>query len=529
MFVQKVTKKVGDKVYVSYLLMENYREGDKVKHRIISNISKWPEKLIFQFEDLLKGKAITSLEDLNYAQGKSCGGIIVVKEIAKRLGIIEALGNDKDGLLALLQITGRIFTQGSRLHLAESWSKNHAVSEVLNIENFDEDDLYANLDWLTNNQTEIEKIIFKHRCKGSISEIYLYDVTSSYFEGTKNELSEFGYNRDGKKGKKQIVIGLLCDKEGYPVSVEVFEGNTNDTKTVSNQLKKLKEEFGVERVVFIGDKGMIKQQQIDTITSDDYKWNYITTITKAQIETLLNKHVIQLSMFDDELTEVTDNDIRYILRRNPIRADEINETRISKIKKIEDKIQLKNQYLQEHPKANVSTAQQEMLKLINRLKADKFINCFNEGRTLYINIAKEDELKELAKLDGCYVIKTDLPKDTIDKDTIHKRYKDLALVESAFRIEKTTLEEIRPIYVRKKSRTRGHVFVCMLAYIIIKYIIDTTETLGYTKKHILDSLDSIQYMKYNFEKKAVKILPSELMEHQMKMLEKLNIKLPRYL
>src|SRR5208283_2114740 len=119
MFVQKVTKKVGDKVYVSYLLMENYREGDKVKHRIISNISKWPEKLIFQFEDLLKGKAITSLEDLNYAQGKSCGGIIVVKEIAKRLGIIEALGNDKDGLLALLQITGRIFTQGSRLHLAE--------------------------------------------------------------------------------------------------------------------------------------------------------------------------------------------------------------------------------------------------------------------------------------------------------------------------------------------------------------------------------------------------------------------------
>jgi transposase len=529
MFIQKITKKVGDKVYVSYLLMENYREGNKVKHRIISNISRWPEKLIFQFEDLLKGKTITSLEDLNYTQGKSCGGIIVVKEIAKRLGIIKALGNDKDGQLALLQITGRIFTQGSRLHLAESWSKNHAVSEVLNIEKFDEDDLYANLDWLAENQTEIEKIIFKNRCKGSINEIFLYDVTSSYFEGTKNELSGFGYDRDGKKGKKQIVIGLLCDKEGYPVSVEVFEGNTNDTKTVSNQLKKLKKEFGVERVVFIGDKGMIKQQQIDTITSDDYKWNYITTITKAQIETLLNNNIIQLSMFDDELTEVIDNDIRYILRRNPIRADEINKTRISKIKKIEEKIQLKNQYLREHPRAKVSTALKEILKLIKRLKADKFINCCSEGRTLYMDMAKEDELKEITKLDGCYVIKTDVPKETIDKEIIHKRYKDLALVESAFKTEKTTLEEIRPIFVRKKRRTRGHVFVCMLAYMIIKYIVDATETLAYTKKHIFASLDAIQYIKYNFEKKAVKILPAELLEHQMKLLEQLNIKLPRYL
>ena len=477
----------------------------------------------------MKGKALTSIEDLKYVQGKSCGGLIVVKDIAKRLGIINALGSNKEGQLALLQIMGRIFTQGSRLHLAESWSKNHAISEVLDIKKFDEDDLYDNLDWLANNQSEIEKKIFHHRCKNAITEIYLYDVTSSYLEGTHNALSEYGYNRDGKKGKKQIVIGLLCDKSGYPVCVEVFEGNTNDTKTVSNQLKKLKEVFGVERVIFIGDKGMIKQQQIDMITSDDYKWNYITSITKAQIETLLDKKIFQLSMFDDELTEVIDGDIRYVLKRNAVRANEINNTRISKIRKIEEKIKLKNQYLQQHPKAMLSTAQNEINNLIKRLKADKLIYLVAEGRTLKINIATQDELKEISKLDGCYAIKTDVPNDMIDKETIHKRYKDLYLVEAAFRTEKTTLEEIRPIYVRKASRTRGHVFVCMLAYMIIKYIIEITEPLNYTKKHIMDSLDSIQYIKYEFEKKDIKILPSELLEDHKQLLEMLNIKLPKYL
>ncbi len=180
MFIQKITKKTADKIYTSYLLIENYREGDKVKHRTLCNLTHWPINLINQFDDLLKGKALTSIEDLKYVQGKSCGGLIVVKDIAKRLGIINALGSNKEGQLALLQIMGRIFTQGSRLHLAESWSKNHAISEVLDIKKFDEDDLYDNLDWLANNQSEIEKKIFHHRCKNAITEISFNQLRRSF-------------------------------------------------------------------------------------------------------------------------------------------------------------------------------------------------------------------------------------------------------------------------------------------------------------------------------------------------------------
>jgi transposase len=530
MFIQKILKKTKAKTYQSVVLMENYRQDGKVKHRVISNLSNWPEKLINQFDHLLKGKSLTSIEDLGSGQGKSCGGIIVAKAIAHTLGISQALGNHRQGKLALLQIIGRIFTQCSRLYLAKEWHLDHAVSEVLGIGAFDEDDLYENLDWLTEHQQEIEARIFNHRHKNQdLHEIYLYDVTSSYLEGDKNELAGYGYNRDGKKGKKQIVIGLLCDKDGYPVSVEVFEGNTNDTKTVKNQLQKLKENFGVERVVFVGDKGMIKQQQIETITSGEFTWNYITTITKPQIESLLQQNIIQLELFDKDLVEVQTEGIRYILRQNPSRMAEMSSTRASKIEKIKEKTRLKNEYLKEHPRAKITTAQEAITKLIKKLKSDKLITCLIKEKELVLEMAGEEEINELSKLDGCYVMKTDLPKEIADMETIHKRYKDLALVESAFRTIKTTLEEIQPVYVRKESRTRGHVFVCMLAYLIIKHIEQATKSLGHTKLFTLQTLDLIQYRNYFFEKKVVRILPSQLHPHQTQILDALKVKLPRYL
>jgi transposase len=529
MFVQTIQKKTDNKTYKSVVLMENYREGNKVKHRVISNLSKWPAKLVTQLDQLLKGKSIISIEDLERKQGKSCGGIIVAKEIAKRLGVTQALGTDRQGRLALLQIIGRIFTQCSRLYLANEWHKDHAVKEVFGIEAFHEDDLYANLDWLATNQQAIEKKIFKYRKNSKpIPEIYLYDVTSTYLEGEQNELASYGYNRDGKKGKKQIVIGLLCDNAGFPVSIEVFEGNTNDTKTVRNQLKKLKENFGVERVIFVGDKGMIKQQQIDVITSDDFNWNYITTITKPQIENLLERKIIQLAMFDKDLVEIESAGIRYILRQNPVRVQEMNNTRLSKMEKIKKSVQQKNEYLKAHPRAKVTTVYKSIMALIKKLRAEKFVSCAVEGGELILKAAYEDDIKELCKLDGCYVVKTDLPKEIADKETVHGRYKDLALVESAFRTIKTTLEEIQPVFVRKESRTRGHVFVCMLAYLIIKYIVETTKELGYTKIFTLQTLDAIQYSEYNFKKNTIRMMPASLQEHQNEILDKLRIKLPAY-
>lgn len=529
MFIQTLYKKTKNKTYSSTVLMESYREDGKVKHRIISNLSKWPQKLIDQLDDFLKGKAVTNLNELFFSQGKSCGGLIVVKEIAKRLGIIKALGNSEQAKLALTQIIGRIFTQSSRLHLSQVWSEDHALEEVIGVSDFNEFNLYDNLDWLAQNQSKIEKQLFEFRHKTTtLPEIYLYDVTSSYLEGEYNELARYGYNRDNKKGKKQIVIGLMCDREGYPVCVEVFEGNTNDTKTVKKQLEKLKNTFGIERVVFVGDKGMLGKVQIEEITSDEYKWNYITSISKAQINKLLKDGVFQMSLFDDKIVEIEHQKIRYVLRRNPMREMEIEENRNSKIEKIRHKIDEKNKYLKEHKKASEEVALRNISNYIKKLKLNSFVGVQVIEREITIQIDNEAK-DEAGKLDGCYVIKTDVPKELIEKETIHDKYKDLSKVEFAFRTIKTTIEEIRPIFVRKETRTRGHVLICMLAYMIVKYLTDTLSELDITRKSTLDTLDAIQYNIYEFKTGKIKILPSKFHKHQQDILDKLKIKLPKYL
>ena len=195
---------------------------------------------------------------------------------------------------------------------------HHAACDILDLEAFDEDDLYENLDWLCENQAAIEGRLFNHLGASPAPEVFLYDVTSSYLEGTENELAAFGYNRDGKRGKKQIVIGLLCDGAGEPLSIEVFTGNTSDPKTLAPQIRKAAERFGARGVTFVGDRGMIKSGQIEALGEE--RFHYITAITKAQIRTLLKDQVIQLDLFDRDLAEVEANDgLRYILRRNPAR------------------------------------------------------------------------------------------------------------------------------------------------------------------------------------------------------------------
>ncbi|MCF6185222.1 MAG: IS1634 family transposase [Bacteroidales bacterium] len=329
MFIRRIHKKSKNKTYTTVYLAESYRENGKVRHRHISNLSKWSDEMIDSLEKTLKGEKITTINDLQLSQGKSFGAIKVITEVAERLGIKQSLGNSEQGKLALFQIAGRIITQGSRNYLANEWVNLQDVKEVFKLNNFNHNDLYENLTWLSENQNKIEKKIFTHRNnKKPLKNIFLYDVTSSYLEGNKNELAEYGYNRDNKKGKKQIVIGLLTDDKGYPVSIEVFKGNTGDTKTVSSQLGKLKENFGVERVIFVGDKGMVKSSQIAEIESDKYKWNYLTTITKQQIQTLISENVIQLDLFAGKIIEVkTEDNIRYILRRNPIRAEKLKKNK----------------------------------------------------------------------------------------------------------------------------------------------------------------------------------------------------------
>ena len=325
------------KIYRSTLLRESYRENGKVKKRTVANISHCTPGEIAAIKLALKHKddlsSLGSLkESVALQEGLSVGAVWAIYQTAKKMGIEKALGTGLSGKLALWQVIARVIDQGSRLS-AVRLAQSHAACDILTIlRGFDENDLYENLEWLSQNQDEIEKALFVLRRGKSLPQLLLYDVTSSYLEGENNFFGNYGYSRDGKRGKKQIVIGLLCDEQGEAVSVEVFHGNTQDPKTFLSQVEKAGELFGCKSVTFVGDRGMIKKAQIENLPDH---FHYITAITKPQIRSLIKAGVIQMDLFDVNVCEVEDGGVRYILRRNPIRAGEMAQTRLSKLQCIE--------------------------------------------------------------------------------------------------------------------------------------------------------------------------------------------------
>lgn len=454
--------------YTRFLLRENYREDGKVKHRTIANLSHCSAEEIDAIKLALKHKKnlaelISVAEDISLHQGPSVGAVCLINDIARQIGIHKAFGPSREGKLALWQVIARVINQGSRLSSVRL-AGSHAACDILGLEVFNEDDLYKNLDWLSSKQKSIEDRLHKITYPDKSPELFLYDVTSSYLEGSCNELGAFGYNRDGKKGKQQIVIGLLCDEFGKPLSIEVFQGNTNDTKTFHSQIKKVAKRFGDREVTFVGDRGMIKGPQIEDIKKNDF--HYITAITKDQINKLLNQGVIQLELFDEKLAEIVNEDVRYVLRRNPKRAEEIRKVRNSKLLSLKRLVEKQNKYLSDHPRAHGDVALRKVEERCKKLNISKWVMCTIFERIISIE-ANKDVLAGESKLDGCYVLKTDL-KNNISKNIIHNRYKDLAKVEWAFRTSKTVELEMRPIHVRLEDRTRGHALVVMLAYRIVQ-------------------------------------------------------------
>lgn len=324
MYVDTSTLRRNGKTYTRHLLRESYRENGKVKHRTLANLSHCSPKEVEAIRLALRYKGhLTELGRLQNSvemqQGPSVGALWVVYQMARKLGIDKALGNGRQAKLALWQVMARVIDQGSRLS-AVRLATSQAAGEVLGLPRFGEEELYANLDWLSEHQAKIEKRLFARR--DPATEVFLYDVTSSYLEGEQNELAAFGYNRDGKRGKRQIVIGLLCDAGGTPLSIEVFAGNTQDPKTLASQIHKAAERFGARGVTFVGDRGMIKRPQIEALR--DQRFHHITAVTKAQIKGLLKAGVLQMDLFDQAVAEVeTVDSERYVLRRNPFRAEQM--------------------------------------------------------------------------------------------------------------------------------------------------------------------------------------------------------------
>ena len=472
MYVDTSTvRSASGKTYTRHLLRESYREEGKVKHRTVANLSHCKPQEIEALRLALRHKkdltALVSIkDDLRLEQGLSVGAVWTVFEVARRLGIVAALGSARAGKLALWQVIARVIDQGSRLS-AVRLAGSHAACDILNLERFNEDHLYENLDWLHENQAKIEDKLFEKRksLNGDKQPLFLYDVTSSYLEGTENELAAFGYNRDQKRGKRQIVIGLLCDETGIPLSVEVFKGNTKDPDTFGAQVSKVAKRFGGGEVTFVGDRGMIKSEQIEDLNQEGF--HYITAITKPQITRLLKTGVIQMELFDQQLAEVkTSEGIRYILRRNPIRAAEVARSRQDKLQAVQREADRQNLYLAEHPRAQVEVARGKVQEKIERLRLSGWLSERVIDREILLN-RDNDALAEEERLDGCYVLKTDVSEQVATKETIHARYKDLALVEWAFRASKTINLEVRPVHVRTALHTRGHVLVVMLSYLII--------------------------------------------------------------
>ena len=290
--------------------------------------------------------------------------------------------------------------------------------------------------------------------------LVLYDVTSSYFEGEENELAAFGYNRDGKKGKLQIVIGLLTAPDGEPLAIEVFKGNSSDPTTVESQIRKLVERFRVKDIVFVGDRGMVKATGKELLSKEAFK--HITAITDPQIRKLLKENIIQSTLFDQTIAEAQDGTRRFVLRRDDLTRRREQHRREDKLSRLGGLIEKQNEVLQLSSRSSPETAFKKIQKWATRHKIAAYTVLSISDRCISYEIDAQQKAND-SLLDGCYVLETNVQIDLMTKELVDARYRDLQKVERNFRTMKTGLLKVRPIFLRKARRTKAHVFLCMLA------------------------------------------------------------------
>lgn len=490
------TGKNGKK-HKSILLRESYRENGVVKNRTIASLTKCPPEQVEAMKYALKNPDHKSLKNCELTQGKSVGAVYTLYELIKRSGIercLKPLGDPQKIKLAIWLIIARIIQQGSRLS-AVRLHKIHALSSVLEVDSgFTEDHFYQTLHLLDKHQSEIEELLFKY--KGKTGSFFWYDLTSSYFEGEHNTFASFGYSRDKKKRKKQVVVGLLTQNSGDPISIDAYKGNTQDSETLEHQISKLKNRFGISEFTLVGDRGAIRKKQIDIIVTNNC--SYVTGLSTLEIKSRLEKGILEIDDFEKDLKSIIDsNGQRLIYRRNPERAKETRNARNERLNELQKKIDLKNDYLRGSQKRSSEAALRQVIAKVKNLCIDEWVSVKENDRTLYLEI-DEDALAEKEKLDGCYVWVTNLPQDKFSDREVYCKYKDLKYVESAFRRLKTTFLEIRPIYVQTKESTCGHLLVSMLAYQVIRELEKAWSQFDLTVEEGISLLSTLSLMKIDF-------------------------------
>jgi transposase len=450
------------------LLRESYREGGKVKKRTLANLSHFPIDQVETLRRALKGEQLVPVNSLFEVIGsKHHGHVEAVRLAMKRLGFEELISSKRSRQrdLVVAMVAARILQPDSKLATTRWWHLT-TLPDELGVGEATEDDLYAAMDWLVDRQERIEKkLAARHLREGGL---VLYDLTSSYLEGESCPLATLGHNRDGKKGKLQVNYGLLTDERGCPVSTTVFPGNTADSTTVVAQAQKARERFGIDRLVLVGDRGMISQQQIDRF-KEMGGIDWISALRSGQIRKLVNDETIDLGLFDErDLFEFTHPDFpdeRLVVCRNPLVAERrarkreaLLQATITELEKVKGMVERGRLIAKEKIGVRVG-------RVVNKYKVAKHFQLTIDDRRFSYRLLKEKVAGEAA-LDGLYVIRTSLSEEQSSAEDTVRYYKDLAKVEQAFRSLKSIDLKVRPIYHHLEKRVRAHIFLCMLAYYV---------------------------------------------------------------
>ncbi len=459
------------------LLRESYRVDGKVKNRTLANLSHWPRQKVEALKAVLKGATANAgplSEAFDVVRSLPHGNVAATLGTLRRLGLdaILASRRSRQRDLCVAMIVARLLCPRSKLALVRSLGEQTASSslaEELGLADVDEDELYEAMDWLLARQERIEAALAKrHLAEGTL---VLYDVSSTYFEGRRCPLARIGHSRDGRFDRPQIVFGLLTDAQGCPVATEVFDGNTGDPRTVLSQVKKLRERFSLERVVLIGDRGMITSARIEQDLKGAPGLEWITALRGPAIRKLVDTGVLDVSLFDErDLAELSSPDYpgeRLIVCRNPLLATERKRKREELLRATERELE------------KIAAATQRVgnpLRGRDRigLRVGRVLGRFKMGKHFKLTISEErfsyqrnsTTIAEEAALDGIYVIRTSVSAQALNPEDTVLSYKRLAQVERAFRSIKTVDLKLRPIHHHLADRVRAHVLICMLAYYV---------------------------------------------------------------
>ncbi|MDP6360471.1 MAG: IS1634 family transposase [Planctomycetota bacterium] len=462
------------KVYETHLLRRSYRDGRNVRHETLGNISHLPPDLIEFIRLTLSGQAPQETGPWEIIRSLPHGHVAAVLGTLRQLGMESVLGSRqcRERNLVVAMVVLRILAPNSKLATTRALKEETATSSLaleLDLGYVEERELYEAMDWLGKRQSRIEnKLASKHLKDGTL---ILYDVSSSYYTGRRSTLVNFGYSRDGKKGFPQIVYGLLCNAEGCPIAIEVFPGNTSDPSTLSHQIQKVRHRFGIQRIVFVGDRGMITSKSIDEELRDVDGLEWITALRADSIKSLASNGDLVPSLFDEQdLAEITSEDFpgeRLIVCRNPLLAEERERKRHELLEATEKKLDeiVAATHRPKRPLRGKDKIGVRVGRVLNRYKVGKHFELNIEEETFSYQ-RKEANIADEAALDGIYIIRTCVDSEAFSSEAAVRAYKDLSKVERAFRSLKTVDLKIRPIYHWLDERIRSHVFLCMLAYYV---------------------------------------------------------------